>query len=74
MPPTSERQVYDLVANIVHQGGDDPDEGSYKIHILHSGTGRWFELQDLHASEILHNEFTSLTKRQMIVELQQRDK
>ena len=48
---TSPKPVYELVANIVHQG--EPDKGSYKIHILHRGTGRWFELQDLHVNEIL---------------------
>lgn len=48
---TSPKPIYDLVANIVHQG--EPDKGSYKIHILHRGTGRWFELQDLHVNEIL---------------------
>ena len=48
---SSPKPIYDLVANIVHQG--QPDKGSYKIHILHRGTGRWFELQDLHVSEIL---------------------
>ncbi|KAB7503502.1 U4/U6.U5 tri-snRNP-associated protein 2 [Armadillidium nasatum] len=42
--------VYDLVANIVHDG--NPDGGTYRCHILHKGTGKWYELQDLHVKEI----------------------
>ncbi|MPC26846.1 U4/U6.U5 tri-snRNP-associated protein 2 [Portunus trituberculatus] len=42
--------VYDLVANIVHDG--DPVSGTYRCHILHKGTGKWYELQDLHVKEI----------------------
>jgi len=43
--------TYDLMANIVHDGS--PEKGSYKAHILHKGSGKWFELQDLHVTEIL---------------------
>jgi len=46
-----EGTTYDLMANIVHDGS--PEKGSYKAHILHKGSGKWFELQDLHATEIL---------------------
>ncbi|XP_014668010.1 PREDICTED: U4/U6.U5 tri-snRNP-associated protein 2-like [Priapulus caudatus] len=47
---------YDLVANIVHDslgGSDQGEKGTYRVHILHKGTGKWFELQDLHVTEIL---------------------
>eukprot|EP00096_Caligus_rogercresseyi_P015416 TRINITY_DN7853_c0_g1_i2.p1 TRINITY_DN7853_c0_g1~~TRINITY_DN7853_c0_g1_i2.p1 ORF type:complete len:498 (+),score=163.45 TRINITY_DN7853_c0_g1_i2:218-1711(+) len=43
--------TYDLLANIVHDG--DPKEGTYKCHILHKGSGKWFEMQDLHVDKIL---------------------
>ncbi|KAM5171383.1 ubiquitin carboxyl-terminal hydrolase 39 [Mantella aurantiaca] len=43
--------TYDLVANIVHDG--KPNEGSYRIHVLHHGTGKWYELQDLQVTDIL---------------------
>lgn len=43
--------TYDLVANIVHDG--EPDKGTYRVHILHRGTGQWYELQDLHVTQIL---------------------
>ncbi|NXO73121.1 SNUT2 protein, partial [Phainopepla nitens] len=43
--------TYDLVANIVHDG--KPSEGSYRIHVLHHGTGKWYELQDLQVTDIL---------------------
>ncbi|KAF2355958.1 Peptidase C19 ubiquitin carboxyl-terminal hydrolase [Trinorchestia longiramus] len=42
--------LYDLVANIVHDG--QPDSGTYRCHVLHKGTGKWYELQDLHVKEI----------------------
>ncbi|XP_022653383.1 U4/U6.U5 tri-snRNP-associated protein 2-like isoform X3 [Varroa jacobsoni] len=43
--------VYDLVANIVHEG--EPNKGTYRCHVLHRGSGKWYELQDLHVTEIL---------------------
>ncbi|MEE6478920.1 hypothetical protein FKM82_012049 [Ascaphus truei] len=43
--------TYDLIANIVHDG--KPNEGSYRIHVLHHGTGKWYELQDLQVTDIL---------------------
>ncbi|KAF5394776.1 Ubiquitinyl hydrolase 1, partial [Paragonimus heterotremus] len=45
--------TYDLVANIVHDGPPTPGSGSHRIHLLHRGTGKWYELQDLHVVEIL---------------------
>ncbi|XP_039276651.1 U4/U6.U5 tri-snRNP-associated protein 2 isoform X1 [Nilaparvata lugens] len=43
--------VYDLVANIVHDG--EPTKGTYRVHVLHKGTGKWYEMQDLHVTDIL---------------------
>lgn len=43
--------VYDLLANIVHDG--EPGKGTYRVHIHHKATGKWFEMQDLHVTEIL---------------------
>ena len=43
--------VYDLVANIVHDG--DPNKGTYRVHILHKGTGTWYVMQDLHVADVL---------------------
>uniref|UniRef100_A0A673L523 Ubiquitin carboxyl-terminal hydrolase 39 n=1 Tax=Sinocyclocheilus rhinocerous TaxID=307959 RepID=A0A673L523_9TELE len=48
---TEKITTYDLVANIVHDG--KPTEGSYRIHVLHHGTGKWYELQDLQVIDIL---------------------
>jgi len=42
---------YDLISNIVHEG--KPETGAYKLQILHQGSGKWFELQDLHVDKIL---------------------
>ena len=42
---------YDLIANIVHEG--QPETGNYKLQILHQGSGKWFEIQDLHVDKIL---------------------
>lgn len=43
--------VYDLIANIVHDG--PPAKGTYRVHILHKGTGTWYEMQDLHVVDVL---------------------
>ena len=47
------RPVYDLIANIIHEGTSKDSKGIYKLHILHEGSGKWFELQDLHVIEVL---------------------
>ena len=53
---------YDLVANITHdspadvgrEGKIDPlQEGSYKCHVQHKGTGQWYAMQDLHVQETM---------------------
>ncbi|CAG2245596.1 SAD1 [Mytilus edulis] len=45
--------TYDLMANIVHDGQPGPGKGSYRVHVLHKGTGKWYEMQDLHVIDIL---------------------
>ncbi len=43
--------VYDLVANIVHEG--KAGEGSYKVHVYRPAEGVWYEVQDLQVVEVL---------------------
>ncbi|CAI5451486.1 unnamed protein product [Caenorhabditis angaria] len=43
--------TYDLIANIVHEG--KYEDGSYRVQIVHEGSGKWFELEDLHVKDIL---------------------
>lgn len=43
--------MYNLVANIVHDG--EPTKGTYRVHILQKATGQWYEMQDLHVTNIL---------------------
>ncbi len=43
--------VYDLIANIVHDG--DPNKGTYRVHILNKARGTWYEMQDLHVIDVL---------------------
>ncbi|XP_065833453.1 ubiquitin carboxyl-terminal hydrolase 39-like [Oscarella lobularis] len=45
--------TYRLVANIVHDGKPKPGQGTYRTHNRHPGTGQWFELQDLHVTDLL---------------------
>ncbi|XP_060573460.1 ubiquitin carboxyl-terminal hydrolase 39-like [Ruditapes philippinarum] len=45
--------TYDLMANIIHDGAPGPGKGTYRAHILHKGSGKWYELQDLHVADIL---------------------
>ncbi|XP_064478228.1 ubiquitin carboxyl-terminal hydrolase 39-like [Ornithodoros turicata] len=51
--PDRGRYVYDLIANIVHEGEPASGKGTYRAHILHRGSGKWYEMQDLHVTEIL---------------------
>merc|ERR1712032_989798 len=53
---------YNLVANITHtipsevgrEGKINPlEEGSYRCHVQHKASGKWYELQDLHVQEIM---------------------
>ena len=55
-------EKYDLVANVTHdspagvgrEGKMDPlQEGSYKCHVQHKGTGQWYVVQDLHVEETM---------------------
>uniref|UniRef100_A0A7E4VDM3 Ubiquitin carboxyl-terminal hydrolase 39 n=1 Tax=Panagrellus redivivus TaxID=6233 RepID=A0A7E4VDM3_PANRE len=43
--------TYDLHANIVHDG--PPEGGIYRVQLAHAGTGKWFELENLHVKDIL---------------------
>ncbi|PIC48046.1 hypothetical protein B9Z55_007172 [Caenorhabditis nigoni] len=43
--------TYDLVANVVHEGTFET--GNYRIQIVHQGSGKWFELEDLHVKDML---------------------
>lgn len=44
---------YDLLANICHDGPAEAGKGTYRVHLRHKGTNQWFELQDLHVTELL---------------------
>jgi len=43
--------TYDLMANVVHDGSSE--NGSYKVHVLHKGSAKWYEMTDLYVTEIL---------------------
>jgi U4/U6.U5 tri-snRNP-associated protein 2 len=45
--------VYDLVANICHDGQAGSGKGTYRVHLRHKGANQWFELQDLHVMDLL---------------------
>ncbi|XP_046668067.1 U4/U6.U5 tri-snRNP-associated protein 2 [Homalodisca vitripennis] len=59
--------IYDLVANIVHDG--EPSKGTYRVHVLHKGTGKWYEMQDLHVTDILPQMITLTEAYVQIYEL-----
>lgn len=44
---------YDLLANIVHEGEPGKGKGVFKAHVLHKGSAKWYEIQDLHVADIL---------------------
>lgn len=61
---------YDLVANICHEGEPAKGVGNFKVHILHKGANKWYELQDLHVKEILPQVITLSDSYIQIYELQ----
>ncbi|EGD72995.1 U4/U6.U5 tri-snRNP-associated protein 2 [Salpingoeca rosetta] len=44
---------FDLLANIVHDGLPGPGKGTYRAHVHHKGSKKWFEIQDLHVVDML---------------------
>ena len=48
-------EIYDLIANIVHDG--DPKDGTYRVHILHTETGTWKEIQVLTVATRHHKNY-----------------
>ncbi|XP_065186463.1 ubiquitin carboxyl-terminal hydrolase 39-like [Sycon ciliatum] len=44
---------YSLCANIVHDGDPGAGKGTYRVQLLHKGAKQWFELQDLHVTNLL---------------------
>lgn len=61
-PSSSRSHTYSLLANIVHDGEPDPGKGTYRVHILHHGTGKWFEMQDLYVTEISDTTLITLSE------------
>ena len=49
--PAGKRAVYDLIANVVHEG--KAGEGSYKVQLHRHSEGVWYEVQDLQVTEVL---------------------
>lgn len=61
---------YDLIANICHEGEPGKGAGNFKVHILHKGANKWYELQDLHVKDILPPVITLSDSYIQIYELQ----
>ncbi|KAI6227254.1 hypothetical protein M3Y99_01273200 [Aphelenchoides fujianensis] len=49
--PKHKFTTYDLITNIVHDG--KPEGGTYRVQLLHPGTNKWYEMEDLSVKEIL---------------------
>lgn len=62
---------YNLIANVVHDG--EPTKGTYRAHIFHKGSNRWYEMQDLHVSETLPPMITLTESYIQIYELQKEE-
>lgn len=60
--------TYNLIANVVHDG--EPTKGTYRVHILQKSTGQWYEMQDLHVTNILPQMITLTEAYIQIYELQ----
>lgn len=55
-------KCYNLIVNIVHDGDPELGKGTYRAHILHRGTGKWFEMQDLYVTELPDTSLISLSE------------
>lgn len=53
---------YNLIVNIVHDGEPDAGKGTYRAHVLHRVTGKWFELQDLYVTELADTTLITLSE------------
>lgn len=51
LPSSGGSSVYDLVANVCHDG--TPGNGHYRTQVLHSPDGLWYEAHDLAITEVL---------------------
>ena len=60
---------YNLVANIVHDG--EAAKGTYRVHVFHKATNQWYEMQDLHVTDILPQMITLTEAYIQIYELYQ---
>ncbi|XP_071830110.1 ubiquitin carboxyl-terminal hydrolase 39-like [Apostichopus japonicus] len=45
--------TYDLMANVVHDGEPGSGKGTYRVHVLHQASQKWYEIQDLHVADVL---------------------
>lgn len=61
---------YSLIANIVHDGEPDAGKGTYRAHIFHRGTGKWFEMQDLYVTEM--SDTTLITLSELYIQIWER--
>lgn len=61
-PEQDQTYGYNLIANIVHDGEPDAGKGTYRAHILHRGSGKWFELQDLYVTEVQDTTLITLSE------------
>ncbi|KAL3310175.1 U4/U6.U5 tri-snRNP-associated protein 2 [Cichlidogyrus casuarinus] len=50
---THKYTTYNLIANVVHDGPPALGVGTHRIQVLNQGSGKWFEMQDLHVREVL---------------------
>lgn len=53
---------YNLIANIVHDGEPEAGKGTYRVHVLHRPTNKWFELQDLYVTELADTTLITLSE------------
>ncbi|KAK7111213.1 ubiquitin carboxyl-terminal hydrolase 39-like isoform X2 [Littorina saxatilis] len=64
--------TYDLAANIVHDSETRVKHGgTYRCHVLHKATGKWYEMQDLHVADILPQMITLSESYIQIYELRE---
>lgn len=51
--------LYDLVANIQHEGS--PEEGTYKVYLHHKADNEWYQIQDMNVENIRQQEILAGT-------------
>jgi U4/U6.U5 tri-snRNP-associated protein 2 len=50
---TEQRTKYDLICNVLYEGGDELKTGVFKVDVYHQGSDQWYRIQDLFVDKVM---------------------